>query len=96
MPTISLAGPADLLSVIPFHLGFVPRRSVVVVCLHGKRVGLLARFDLSARRARGPCRRGSSGDARAHPADVGRLVGFEDVPGESSRLSEALRSRPGR
>ena len=40
MPKISLSGPAELLTIIPFHLGFQPVRSVVVVCFHGKRLGL--------------------------------------------------------
>jgi hypothetical protein len=48
MPKISLSGPADLLTVLPYHLGFRPERSVVVACFHGRRLGLVARLDLVA------------------------------------------------
>ena len=44
MPQISVSGPADLRTVLPFHLGFQPTRSVVVVCCatleHDKRFWL--------------------------------------------------------
>ena len=63
MPKISLSGPADLLTILPFHLGFQPTRSVVVVCFHGKRLGLVARFDLVPARAR----RCLGGGRPAHP-----------------------------
>ncbi|WP_207555708.1 DUF4192 domain-containing protein [Intrasporangium flavum] len=46
MPKISLSGPAELLTVLPFHLGFRPERSVVVACFHGVRLGLVARLDV--------------------------------------------------
>ena len=90
MPKISLSGPADLLSVIPFHLGFHPRRSLVVVCLHGTRIGLVARFDL-------PADAHVEAAVAAHLATLVReppsavwLVGFEDKRGESEPLSRAL------
>lgn len=40
--------PRDLLSYVPFRLGFAPRESIVVLCLDGGagRVGLVARHDL--------------------------------------------------
>ncbi|MCU1536890.1 MAG: hypothetical protein JWP82_1241, partial [Humibacillus sp.] len=91
MPKISLAGPADLLSVIPFHLGFVPRRSVVVVCLHGKRVGLVARFDVQPESRVGEAVAAHlSTLVRNRPSSVW-LMGFEDEAGESQPLSTALR-----
>lgn len=46
MPKISLAGPAELLTILPYHLGFQPIRSVVVACFRGARLGLVARLDL--------------------------------------------------
>ncbi|WP_323101593.1 DUF4192 domain-containing protein [Intrasporangium sp. YIM S08009] len=46
MPKISLSGPAELLTVLPYHLGFRPERSIVVVCFHELRLGLVARLDL--------------------------------------------------
>jgi len=92
MPKISLSGPAELLTIIPFHLGFQPVRSVVVVCFHGKRLGLVARLDVVDA--------GLAGEAAAQtlptllqgePSSVA-LVGFEDIPDESLPLLEALAS----
>ena len=42
--------PRDLLSYVPFRLGFIPRDSLVMVCREGRRgrVGLVARQDLPA------------------------------------------------
>ena len=71
MPKISLSGPAELLTVIPFHLGFQPVRSVVVVCFHGQ----AARARGPARpRRREPGRRGRRPDA-ADPAAGIAVVG---------------------
>lgn len=90
MPKISLSGPAELLTVIPFHLGFQPTRSVVVVCFHGRRLGLLARLDvvgpeLAAEAAAQTVPTLLQGD----PSSVA-LVGFEEEPDEALPLLEAL------
>ena len=90
MPKISLSGPAELLTIIPFHLGFQPTRSVVVVCFHGKQLGLVARLDLvdaglaveAAEQILPTLRQGA-------PSSVA-LVGFEDTPDESLPLLEAI------
>ena len=92
MPKISLSGPADLLTILPFHLGFQPTRSVVVVCFHGKRLGLVARFDLvPAALADASAAVGLPTLVRDRPSGV-CLVGFEDEAGESDPLAEALRA----
>jgi hypothetical protein len=46
---VRISSPADLIALVPRLLGFVPRESVVVICLHGlrRRVGLAMRFDLA-------------------------------------------------
>lgn len=46
--TIRTAEPRELLSMIPYQLGFAPERSAVVISLRGarSRVGLIARVDL--------------------------------------------------
>ena len=90
MPKISLSGPAELLTVIPFHLGFQPTRSVVVVCFHGRRLGLLARLDVvdadvAAEAAAQTVPTLLQGD----PSSVA-LVGFEEEPDEALPLLEAL------
>ena len=59
---IRLGGPSDILAVLPYQLGFHPRDSLVVVSLHGTRMGLVQRIDLPAaeqapRAVRPSCRR---------------------------------------
>ena len=90
MPKISLSGPAELLTIIPFHLGFQPARSVVVVCFHGKRLGLVARLDLvDAQLAAEAAEQTLPTLLQGAPSSVA-LVGFEDAPDESLPLLEAL------
>jgi hypothetical protein len=47
-PVVTVSGPGDLVSLVPYLVGFHPRRSLVVLSLHGPRLrcGLTARFDL--------------------------------------------------
>lgn len=90
MPKISLSGPAELLTIIPFHLGFQPERSVVVVCFHGKRLGLVARQDAVDR----PVAVESAAQLLptvldGAPSSVA-VVGFEDEPDQSLPLLEEL------
>jgi Domain of unknown function (DUF4192) len=44
--TVRLSGPADVLTVLPYQLGFHPHDCLVVVSLHGSRMGLVQRIDL--------------------------------------------------
>ena len=49
LPTkIQLSNPAELISALPYLVGFYPRDSMVVVCLQGPspRIGLAVRADL--------------------------------------------------
>jgi hypothetical protein len=43
---IRLRGPADIIAVLPYHLGYRPTDSLVVVCLRGRRLTMVARLDL--------------------------------------------------
>jgi hypothetical protein len=43
---LRLSSPADVLAAVPYLIGFTPRRSVVVLCLRGKQLGLTMRLDL--------------------------------------------------
>jgi hypothetical protein len=43
-----LSSPAEILAAVPFLLGFSPERSLVVICLRGKEVGLTMRVDIDA------------------------------------------------
>ena len=44
--TIRLRGPADIITVLPYHLGYRPTDSLVVVCLRRNRIGVVGRIDL--------------------------------------------------
>ncbi|HEU4329713.1 MAG TPA: DUF4192 domain-containing protein [Lapillicoccus sp.] len=44
--TIRLRGPADIIAVLPYHLGYRPADSLVVVCLRSNRIGVVGRVDL--------------------------------------------------
>jgi Domain of unknown function (DUF4192) len=43
---IRLSDPAELIAAVPHLLGFYPRDSVVLLALHGKKLGLTLRADL--------------------------------------------------
>lgn len=47
-PTLRASGPAEILQVIPYLLGFHPEHSVVIVAMRGKSVVVSARYDLDA------------------------------------------------
>jgi hypothetical protein len=90
MPKISLSGPADLLTIIPFQLGFQPTQSVVVVCFHGKRLGLVARVDAVDH----PVAAVSAAQLlptvlESSPSSVA-VVGFETEPDESLPVLEEV------
>lgn len=55
--TLTVSSSRDLLALVPFQLGFVPERSIVVICLRGqrRRVGLIARVDLPPADLLDPC-----------------------------------------
>ncbi|WP_347350404.1 DUF4192 domain-containing protein [Intrasporangium sp.] len=92
--TLSLSGPADLLAVLPYHFGFHPSRSVVVVSLHDRRLGLVVRLDAVADPAAAADAAASLVDPlrRERPSGV-MVVGFEDRMGQTARLSQAVTTR---
>ncbi|EWT06173.1 hypothetical protein N864_23705 [Intrasporangium chromatireducens Q5-1] len=88
---ISLSGPPDLLAVLPYHLGFHPTRSVVVVCLHQKQLGLVARYDAVSELSAAAAVAASVLPVLRREAPSGvMLIGYEEEPGESAPLSEAI------
>ena len=44
--TIRITDPVDLVKVVPYQLGYHPERSIVLVGLRRKQVGLVQRLDL--------------------------------------------------
>ena len=58
MQKISVSGPAELVTIVPFHLGFQPERSVVVICLRDRALSLVARIDVVGSRHAAEAARG--------------------------------------
>ncbi|MDV3223068.1 DUF4192 domain-containing protein [Intrasporangium sp.] len=90
MQKISVSGPAELVTVVPYHLGFQPERSLVAICLQEKAIGLVARMDLvgsphaaqaAAQLSEAICREGATAVA---------LVAYETRPGEARPLADSL------
>jgi hypothetical protein len=90
--TIRLRGPADIITVLPYHLGYRPADSLVVVCLRANRIGVVGRVDLS------PAEVDPDLAAvellpvvvRERP-DAVVLIGFETSAGQAEPTSVAMR-----
>lgn len=89
--TLRARTPGDLLVLLPYLLGYHPRRSVVVAVMHGRRLGMVQRMDLSER----PDHCAAIADQVL--AVVGReggeallVAGYEDEPGSSRALRAAV------
>jgi hypothetical protein len=44
--TIRITDPVDLVKVVPYQLGYHPERSLVLIGLRRKQIGLVQRLDL--------------------------------------------------
>lgn len=90
MQKISVSGPAELATIVPYHLGFQPERSVVVICLRDKAVGLVARVDVVGRSDAAQAAAQLCEPIVRDGATAVVLVSYEDVAGEARPLAEAL------
>jgi hypothetical protein len=90
--TIRLRGPADIITVLPYHLGYRPAESLVVVCLMRNRIGVVGRIDLPPPDV--------DPDlvavellpvVRRERPDAVVLVGFESAYGQAEPASVAMR-----
>lgn len=88
-PRVRLSGPAELVAALPTLCGFVPSESLVVVCLAGSRVDLVARYDLPPPEAV-PVLLGDVERRSAH-AQTAWLLLLAEQP--CAELVEALRAR---
>jgi hypothetical protein len=90
--TNRLRGPADIITVLPYHLGYRPAESLVVVCLMRNRIGVVGRIDLPP----------PDVDpalvavellpvVRRERPDAVVLVGFESTDGQAEPASVAMR-----
>jgi hypothetical protein len=68
-PTLRASGPAEIVQIIPYQLGFHPEESVVLLGLRGRRMAVSVRFDLDA-----PAAAAEPWCAAAHKAGADRVV----------------------
>jgi hypothetical protein len=47
-PTLRVSGPAEIVQLVPYILGFHPHESLVMIALRGRRTVVSARYDLDA------------------------------------------------
>ena len=88
--TIHLSGPADVLVVLPYQLGYHPSDCLVALSLHGTSVGLVQRIDLPPPQHVGDAAAAMIGPLlRDNPRSV-LLVGFEDREDESRPMLDTM------
>jgi len=88
--TIQLSGPADVLSVLPYQLGYHPRDSLVALSLHGRRVGLVQRIDLPPARHVGDAVAAMIGPLRQDNPKTVMVIGFEDDEDDSRAMLDEM------
>ncbi|MGA8046394.1 MAG: DUF4192 domain-containing protein [Dermatophilaceae bacterium] len=78
-PTVRLRSPGEIVSAVPFLLGFVPEASVVVIALRGRRMVLTCRADLGdVTHDPGPPQNIVAAVRRSGATDV-LLIGYADA-----------------
>ena len=87
---IRLTGPADVLAVLPYQLGFHPRDCLVAVSLRGTRMGLVQRIDLPPPEHVREAVAAMIGPLLQDDPTVVLLIGFEDRPGDSLAMLEEM------
>ena len=88
--TIHLSGPADVLTVLPYQLGFHPHQCLVVVSLHGTRMGLVQRIDLPLPDHVGDAVAAMITPLRQDNPNAVLLIGFEERQGESRAMLDQM------
>ncbi len=88
--TIHLSGPADVLAVLPYQLGFHPSDCLVAVSLHGTRMGLVQRIDLPPPEHIGDAVAAMIVPLRQDNPTAVLLIGFEDREGESRAMLDEM------
>ena len=88
--TIHLSGPAHVLAVLPYQLGFHPCDCLVAVSLHGTRMGLVQRLDLPPREHVGDAVAAMMAPLRQDDPTCVLLIGYEEREGESRAMLDAM------
>jgi len=81
--TIHLSGPADVLAVLPYQLGFHPGECLVAVSLNGTRMGLVQRIDLPPAEHVGDAVAAMMAPLRRDRPGSVLVIGFEEREGQS-------------
>ncbi|WP_193315411.1 DUF4192 domain-containing protein [Nostocoides sp. F2B08] len=89
-PTVRLRSPGEIVSAVPFLLGFAPEASVVVIALRGGRMTLTCRADLGdVLSDPGPAGSIVAATRRSGATDV-LLIGYADVRASAAVAVRAL------
>ncbi len=88
--TIHLSGPADVLAVLPYQLGFYPCDCLVAVSLHGTRMGLVQRIDLPPPEHVGDAVAAMMAPLRQDRPSSVLLIGFEERAGDSRAMLDEV------
>jgi len=88
---VHLSGPADILTVLPYQLGFHPQNCLVVVSLHGTRVGLVQRIDLPPPEHVRDAVAAMTAPLRQDGPRSVLLIGFEEGEGDSRAMLDQMR-----
>lgn len=88
--TIHLSGLVDVLTVLPYQLGFHPDNCLVVVSLRGSRMGLLQRIDLPPAEHVGDAVAALITPLRQDNPGSVLLIGFEQREGDSAAMLDRM------
>ena len=89
--TIRISDPLDLVAVLPYHLGYHPERSLVLVTVGRETIGVTVRVDLDVPADEHVALSRHLCAAMSRDGAEGCfLVVFEPSPGEGEALTEAL------
>lgn len=92
--TIRITDPVDLVKVVPYQLGYHPERSIVLIGLRRKQIGLVQRLDLPTLPR--DCAAAAELMSRHLLADgctAAVLVIYEDIEAEGALAGETVASR---
>ena len=79
---MTLTSPGELLTVVPYLLGFHPEDSIIVVCLRDQRLGLTQRLDLPSSGNEGGAVDALLPPLAAEDPDAVILIGYETQSGQ--------------
>lgn len=91
MDEIRLRGPADVVAVLPYQLGYHPQDSIVVVALRDRAVGLIERIDVPPPQHADEASRALVVPLLHERPEAVMLVGYESRPAASRPTLDALR-----